>query len=153
MFQVNTPGYEPCDMEKRGSVVLNDDHKPHWKSVATAWGLQASPPVEAHPNCDRVCSKHRAYLGVGFPLKKGVLTRKPDTAILELECVACHQQAQYLTFATPEMQMAINEDNSVTAGISCTKRKGPLVPRLFFNLTQLLYGRLPIMFCFYSQAP
>jgi hypothetical protein len=116
MFQVNTPGYESCDMKKRGWVILNDDRVPHWKRVATAWGLQASPPVEAHPNCDHVCSKHRAYLGLGFPLKRGVLTRKPDTAILELQCISCHQSEQ-LTFATPEMQMAINNDHTVTAGM------------------------------------
>jgi hypothetical protein len=113
MFQLNTPGYVPCDMARKGAMTLDDD----WKKVAAAWAQQASPPVEAHPNCDRICVFHRQLLGVGYGLKKGVLTRKPDTAILELECVVCHQPKKTLTFATTEMQVAINEDQSVTAGI------------------------------------
>jgi hypothetical protein len=136
MFQVNTPGYEPCDLAKAGSQILD----PQWKRVATAWGLQASTPIEAHPNCDRVCQRHRNLLGLGFKLKQGQLTRLPDPAILELECVACNRIRKKLKFASPEMQVAINEDHSTTAGIPGLKRTGSLTTRvLCIQLDTLLF--------------
>jgi hypothetical protein len=96
MFQLNTPGYVPCDVNKKGWMVLDE----HWKSVATACGLRASTPVEAHPNCARICMHRKNLLGVGCSLKKGVLSRKPDKAILELECVVCQRPHKKLSFAT-----------------------------------------------------
>ena len=121
MFQLNTRGYVPCYMDAKGWVVLDE----HWKSVATTWGLQASTPVEAHPNCPRICVHHRTLLGVGYTMKKGVLSRKPDKAILVLKCVVCEQSDTKLSFATAEMQMAINEDHSTAEGIQGTKKNEP----------------------------
>ena len=101
------------------------------------------------------CQRHRNLLGLGFKLKKGQLTRLPDPAILELECIACHQIHKKMRFASSEMQVAINEDHSTTAGIPGLERKGSLTPRALFNLTHfvLILISAPHHLSFSFQGP
>jgi hypothetical protein len=114
MFQLNGRGYVPCDMQKSGATTLDDE----WRAVAAAWALQTPTPIDAHPNCHRVCCKHRRWLGLGFKRNKGVLSRLPDSEILVLMCVACRTVQKKLSFATEEMQRAINKDHGVATGLA-----------------------------------